>query len=146
MNPYKTPNEESTIEDGVNGESVADLTEHRSYNLVLKMVLWGDSREDVFHRLSVNKVPDDLAHLLYEHARQDRVRTIRSDCTSDILTGLGLIVLTSVFFCGFWFGLSFIPLLYGCFAALGIGLWKFTNGIADYLMAPNKKGSLVDYI
>jgi len=147
MNPYKTSNEKSDLEDVINNEFIADLTEYRFYNLVLKMVLWGESRQDIYNRLAVNNVPEELADRLYEHARADRIRTIRSDCSHDLLIGLGLIVASVATFCGCWFGLGFIPriLLYGCFAALGIGSWKFIDGLTGYLMASSKTGSVSDY-
>ncbi len=144
MTTNETSNEKSGLEDSDNEESTNDLTEHRSYNLVLKMVLWGESREDVYRRLTVNNVPEEIADRLYEHARADRIRTIRSDCFQDLLLGSGLIVASVATFCGCWFGLGFIPkiLLYGCFAALGIGSWKFIDGFISYLMAPSKTGSV----
>lgn len=137
---------ESRFENQLDDEFLSDLTEHRSYNLVLKMVLWGESREDVFQRLSVNNIPIELAERLYQHAWAERIRTIRSDCSHDLLIGLGLIFVSALVFCAFWFGLGFIPriLLFGCFAALGIGLWKFIHGLTGYLMASSKTGSVAD--
>ncbi|QTN32549.1 hypothetical protein HZ994_09470 [Akkermansiaceae bacterium] len=98
MSTNETSNEESSVEDSDNGEPTTDLTEHRSYNLVLKMVLWGESREDIYRRLTVNSVPKEIADQLYALAREDRIRTIRSDCFHDLMIGLGLIAAAVVTF------------------------------------------------
>ncbi len=146
MNPYISSNKTSSVEDVINGESTAELTEHRFYPHVLKMVLWGESLEEIYRQLVVNNIPEEVVDRLYEHARADRIRVIRSDCSHDFLIGVGLIVASVVTFCVCWFGLGFIPriLLFACFAVLGIGSWKFIHGFTGYLMAPIKTGSISD--
>jgi len=37
-------------------ETSFEPVDHPYYTLVLKMVLWGETREDVYHRLAVNGV------------------------------------------------------------------------------------------
>jgi hypothetical protein len=122
------------------------LDEHPHYDLVLRMVLWGDSRDDVFQRLAVNGVAEAVAGQLYEQARADRIRTIRIDYSRKLMVGVGFIVGALVIFSVCWFGLGFIPriLLYACFAAIGIGSWKAIDGLSGYLMAPSKTGSIAD--
>ena len=110
------------------------------------MVLWGEERDEVYRRLELNGVSGEVAHCLYEHARADRIRTIRSDYTRKFLIGVGLILAAATAFSICWYGLGFIPriLLYGCFAALGIGSWKSIDGLSGYLMAQSKTGSVTD--
>jgi hypothetical protein len=148
MNPYTSPNEPSDVEEGDVHDSHSDPDDHPHYNLVLRMVLWGETREEVCHRLAVNGVTGLVADRLYEHARADRIRTIRGDYSRKLLIGMGLILSAVVIFSVCWFGLGFIPriLLYACFAALGIGSWKAIDGLSGYLMAPSKTGSVADNI
>lgn len=146
MNPYTSPSNQSDLEDGIGHDSHLGPEEHPHYNLVLRMVLWGESRDEVLRRLAVNGVAEADACQLYEQARADRIRTIRSDYRRKLLVGLGLMAGTLMMFCVCWFGLGFIPkiLLYACFAAFGIGSWKAIDGLSGYLMAPSKTGSVAD--
>ncbi|MGC4016218.1 MAG: hypothetical protein QM755_17105 [Luteolibacter sp.] len=145
MDPYTAP--DAPLDDPAKAEAIPDagVEEHHLYAMVLKMVLWGEKKEDVYHRLDVNGVTGPAADLLYNHARADRIATIRDAYRKKVFIGIGLILAATVTFCAFWWGLGFIPrrrLLYGCFAALGIGLWKFIDGLAGYLMAGTKEGSV----
>jgi hypothetical protein len=134
---------------GIDGVTYGEYAENLEENL-LRLVtrLKQGSRDDVYRRLAVNGVTGEIADRLYQHARADRIRTIRGDYSRKLLTGLGLILAAVVIFCACWFGLGFIPriLLYMCFAALGIGAWKAIDGFSDYLMAPSKTGSVADDI
>jgi hypothetical protein len=146
MNPYTSPSEQSVVEDGIGHDAHLSPDEHPHYNLVLRMVLYGESRDEVFRRLAVNGVAEAVAGQLYDQARADRIRTIRSDYSLKLLVGVGLIAGALVIFCVCWFGLGFIPriLLYACFTALGIGSWKAIDGLSGYLMAPSKTGSVAE--
>ena len=146
MNPYAPPDRDSDVADGHNHESPLKPVDHPLYDLVLRMVLWGEERDEVYRRLEVNGVYGEVADRLYEQARADRIRTIRSDYTRKLLIGVVLILAAATAFSVCWYGLGFIPriLLYGSFAALGIGSWKFIDGLSGYLMAPNKTGSVSD--
>ena len=143
-----TPTEQPAPENREDHGSASDPLDHPYYDFVLKKVLWGEDREDIYHSLAVNGVSGEIADRLYKHARADRIRTIRSDYTRKLLVGLGLILAAGVIFSSCWFGLGFIPriLLYACFAALGIGAWKSIDGLSGYLMAPSKTGSVADEI
>jgi hypothetical protein len=146
MNPYTSPNEQSVVEDGNDHDSHLNPDDHPYYDLVLRMVLWGESRDDVFRRLAVNGVTGIVAGRLYDQARADRIQTLRRDYSRKFLVGVGIIVAAVVIFSGCWFGLGFIPriLLYACFAAIGLGAWKAIDGLSGYLMAPGKTGSVAD--
>jgi hypothetical protein len=136
----------SDAEDGADPELALDPGDHPHYAFVLKMVLWGEDRDEVFHRLAVNGVPDRVAERLYEHARADRLRTLRRDSARKLIGGLALVIGAVAIFSSCWFGLGFIPqiLLYGCFGAAGYGLWKAIDGLAGVLMASSKTGSIAE--
>jgi len=146
MNPYTSPNEQSDMEAKDNPESHLNPDGHPYYDLVLKLVLWGESRDDVYQRLAVNGITGGIADRLYAQARTDRIQTIRGDYSRKFLMGVGLILSAVGIFSVCWFGLGFIPriLLYACFAVLGIGSWKSIDGLCGYLMAPSKTGSVAD--
>lgn len=148
MNSHTPFNAQSDVENESDHQAPFEPAGHPYYGLVLRMVLWGETREDVYHRLAVNGVVGSAADRLYNHARTDRIRTIRSGCFREFLIGLGLITAATVVFSSCWFGLGFIPriLLYACFAALGIGAWKVIDGLSGYLIAPSKTGSVADDI
>ncbi|MEO5713600.1 MAG: hypothetical protein ABIT37_08925 [Luteolibacter sp.] len=145
MNPYTPPTQQADA-DGYDHETLLELSDHPLYAFVLRMVLWGEKREDVYRSLEVNGITGGMADRLYAHAMADRIRTIRSDCTRKLLIGVGLVVAAVVTFSLCWFGLGFIPrfLLCACFVALGIGSWKSIDGAAGYLMATARTGSVTE--
>ena len=118
--------------------------EHPFYDLIHRMVMWGESKEDVLKRLETNGVVGEEAVQLYQHAYQDRIRSIRTEQAKKAAIGGGAIAAAVAAFCVCWFGLGFIPrlLLYACFAAGGLGLWKLINGLAGCLMAHHKTGDV----
>jgi hypothetical protein len=141
MNPYTSSTDE-------NQHKKNDYPEdHPLYNFVWKMVIWDEERDEIYRRLEINEITGSCADQLYEHARQDRIRILRKECSRKLFLGIGLIVLVTFIFSVCWIGLGFIPrqLLFLCFAVLAIGLYKFINGLAGYMMAPSKNGSLADH-
>jgi len=134
------------MEDKIKEEEPEDITEHRLYDLVLKLVLWDESREEIFKRMKVNKVSDEKAEQLYEYAKNERVQAIRGNCSRNIVVGLRLIAVAVIVYCSFWFGMHGISklLFYLCAVACGFGLFKFIKGIGAYLTAPNARGSVAD--
>ena len=133
IDPYDPPSADPEM---------ADITEYRFYNLVWKMVLWDEDKERIYKRLEINKVPKDIADLLYEHAREDRIRSIRSDCLGKIWAGVFFIIATCVTYYFCWFKLGFFPmiLLFG----FALGFWLLVDGFNSYVTAPRKRGSLAD--
>ena len=136
MDTYQSP------DDDVQG----DLTEHPQYDIVLKMVLWGEKREDIYHRMKVNGLTGSGADALYSLAWKDRVQTIRAVYSQRLLKGAAVIVGGIATFVAYWHGMGSIPkvLIYGCSGATAIGLWKFVDGIIGYLMAETKEGSVAE--
>lgn len=116
------------------------------YEMILGMVLWGEPREEVFHRLHVNGITGERAARMYAMAWEERLNVIRRDYGKKAGTGLLLMTGAVVIFCGFWFGLRVIPrlILYVCFGMLGVGLWKTIDGFAGWIMAANKEGSVTE--
>lgn len=123
-----------------------DPTEEPLYEMILSKVLWGEPREDVFHRLGVNGITGERAERIYAAAWGERLRVIRRDYARKAGMGLLLIVGAAGIFCFFWFGVQGIPrlLLYVCAGMLGVGAWKAIDGIAGMLMAGSKGGSVAD--
>lgn len=123
-----------------------DPQSHPLYEAILKMVLWGESRELVFDRLRVNGVEVAEAEAIYLTAHRERVATFRREYHKRI--GLGLLLIAGglgVLGCS-WFGLYFIHgrLLWICSAMMVFGLWKLMNGVIGTLTAGTHPGSVAD--
>lgn len=142
MDPYASP--KHFDED----EALCDPTNHRHYELILKMVLWDEPKEKIDQKLRANKVPPAVAGQIYDHARSERVRFIRREYFKKLVQGLLLLGAATATFIGCWFGLNFIPkaLLYGCIIATATGLWKLVDGTIGFFMAEKKNGSVADEI
>lgn len=135
------------------------VKEEAQYDVVLKMVLWDESREAIFKRLEVNKVTGDRAKAIYRAARAERLRTIRVDGRKALGLGLlGILISVGLFF-GFrldelqvmrfeegFHSLPLLPWLLGFFAAIlfAFGIWKVVQGSIEILFASTKKGSIAD--
>ncbi len=119
---------------------------HPLYEAILKMVLWGEDRADIFDRLRVNGVEGAEAEVLYLTAHRERVATFRREYHKRIGLGLLLIAVGIGVLAGSWFGLDFIQgrLLWICAALIGFGLWKLMNGVIGSLMAGTRPGSVAD--
>lgn len=110
------------------------------------MVLWDEPKEKIDQKMRVNNISPPIAEQLYQHARADRIRTIRAVYRKRALLGLLLLIVTSG------------ALLYGTLMALGTkgnviivwyfpmiwGLWKFIDGTVGYLTAKKTTGSIAD--
>ena len=129
------------------------------YDVVLKMVLWDEDREAIFHRLKVNGVEGERAEAIYGKARSERIKILRGDGLKSLLLGIGGIALAGVIYFAFTLdelsaaefgdgvnGTAVLPWLLGFLAAVAgaFGVWKATQGITDILFASMKKGSIAD--
>ncbi|MEK7951961.1 hypothetical protein [Luteolibacter soli] len=123
-----------------------DPREEPLYEMILGKVLWGEPREEVFHRLNVNGLTGERAEAIYAAAWEERLVVIRRECARKAGTGLLLTVGAVVIFCVFWFGLGVIlnVVLYLCAAMFFMGAWKAIDGFAGMLMAGRKEGSVAD--
>lgn len=125
-----------------------DPTEEPLYQMILRMVLWGELRDDVFHRLGVNGITGERAERIYAAAWSERLITIRRDCARKAGFGLLMVIGAVGIFSFFWFGVRVIPrlVLFICAAMLGIGAWKAIDGLAGMIMAGNKEGPVGEYV
>lgn len=135
------------------------VEDEAQYDVVLKMVLWDESREAIFQRLKVNGVSDERAREIYRVARAERVKLLRSDGVKTLGLGLGSLLLGVVIY---WFfdldqlsaayfgdgvnGTAMLPWLLGFVCALlgAFGLWKTVQGVSEICFAPMKVGSIAD--
>ena len=135
------------------------IEEEPQYDVVLKMVLWGESRETIMHRLKVNGIEGDRAEAIFSAARRERIATIRNGARRDLWIGLAVIAgcLAMIFGLGLH-KLSFthfsegagtvllLPWLLSLLAAVlvAVGLWRTLKGAIEILLAPTKEGSVAD--
>ena len=135
------------------------IEDEPQYDVVLKMVLWDEGREAIFHRLKVNGVEGKRAEGIYKAARRERVAAIRSGGRRDLLIGVILIAICA----GATFGLGLDKLSFTHFSeglgevlllpwlitllvviCFAFGLWKCLRGVTEMLLAPSKTGSIAD--
>ncbi len=119
---------------------------HPLYDAILKMVLWGEGRAVVFDRLRVNGVEGAEAEAIYLTAHRERVATFRQEFRKRMGLGLMMMVGGALLFSVLWFGLQFIPrvVIGACAISVGLGLWRFTNGLVGFLTAETRQGSVAD--
>jgi hypothetical protein len=123
-----------------------DPTEEPLYEMILGKVLWGEPREEVFHRLSVNGITGERAERIYAAAWSERLTVTRRDYARKAGLGLLLLMGAGAIFCFFWFYVRAISrnVVIGLVAMLGVGAWKAIDGIAGMIMAGSKEGSVAD--
>ena len=122
------------------------INEDRMYESVLRMVVWGESKQDVFQRLTINGYEGEIAQRLYARACAERVASIRMTSLKKLGLGLALIVAGIAVLAGFWFGFGGITryLLLLTLGAVAFGLWRFIDGLCGIMLARQKKGSQAD--
>ena len=93
------------------------------YSDVLREVLWGTGRDEVFRMLQTNGITGAPAEEMFRRARHERLALLRGEGIRKIVNGAVLLVLGTVLFCAFWFGLGWIirPVIVisGLLSALG---------------------------
>ena len=138
-NPYGINEEES---DEIVVYDQYSLTEHPEYEEVLRIVLWGDPKEEIYEIMEIRNMSKILTEALYERAMKVRVRLVRDAAMKKAGVGLIYSVVSVGTFCLIFFGLGMIPkiLVAICFFFLMLGCWKITDGIFSYFTASMKKG------
>lgn len=109
-----------------------------------RMVIWGESRADVLHRLEVNGIPADEARQMYERALNERASLLKTGAIRKALGGLGLL-LTSVYFFNLLSQGAGTVSSQSVSAVLLIGflgIWLFFKGLLGCLSARSREGSL----
>lgn len=135
------------------------MEDEAQYEVVLKMVLWDEGREEIFHRLKVNGVEGERAEAIYATARAERVGNLRADGIRSLLIGLAALAicfgiyfffnlgeLSVSYFGGGVHGIAMLPWFLGFVCTLlgALGLWKVVAGLSEIVFAPTKRGSLAD--
>jgi len=122
-----------------------DPEDHPFYEMVLRMVLWGDTQEKVIEKLGYNRVEGHEAQALYHAARKERITTIRRDYWKKFRIGSGLVLASVGLFVSFLM-IGIIPrlVIYVAAGLLGIGSWTLIDGLAGVLMAGQRQGPLAD--
>jgi hypothetical protein len=120
--------------------------EDRVYQDVLRMVLWGEPKDDVMRKLGVNGFAGDAADRLYARAFGERLAEIFASCRRKILIGMLMIASGVGLFCICWFVLRFTSNWVIALSAMGLGFgtWKVIDGFAGILTAKTREGSVTD--
>jgi hypothetical protein len=123
----------------------AEQRQQRIYEIILRMVLWGEKSEDVFKKLEVNGFTGETAQKMYEKARRERVSAIRGDCWKCFGYGLLWVAVSVGIFLKFW-EWGGIPtfLLIALWVTTCIGAWKMIKGVIGVFTARLKTGSLAN--
>lgn len=125
---------------------MTDEFKDRIFQGARRMVIWGEPRADVIHRLEVNGIPPDEAQQMYERALAERVSLLRTEAFKQTMQGLGLMLAALFLFNRLAEGSGTISshgisaiLLTGFF-----GAWRFFKGLFGCLSARSREGSLAD--
>ena len=120
--------------------------EQRIYQIIHRMVIWDESRENVLAKLEVNGITGPQADAMYARAQAERIAGLRGNAVRQGLAGVFLMAAGIGVFWAFWEWLGAITrsLMTLCGASTVIGFWKVTEGVLGYLFAPTKRGSLAD--
>jgi hypothetical protein len=112
------------------------------YQGLLRMVLWGEPKEDILRKARVNGLSAEEAEGLYQKAIKERIRVIRAEYRGKALKGLMFIIasVTLFFIAAATTGRAFVIFALG----VAYGLWKAIDGISGILMAANREGSVGD--
>jgi hypothetical protein len=126
---------------------MTDEFKERIFQGARRMVIWGEPRADVLHRLEVNGIPAEEAQQMYERALTERVSILRTQAVKQVVQGLGLLIAAFFFFnrvadgtIGISRGGISAVLLTGC-----LGAWRFFKGLFGCLLARSREGSLTDH-
>jgi hypothetical protein len=116
------------------------------YEAILKMVIWDESREAIFTKLSVNGFEGAEAEAMYNQARRQRIASIRGDCAEKVIIGLLWLAGAAGLFSVFWYGMGAITrfVLLIVWVSAAVGAWKTIEGLVGIATASNKRGSLAD--
>ncbi|CAN5432551.1 hypothetical protein BH09VER1_BH09VER1_30750 [soil metagenome] len=109
------------------------------YQDILRAVIWGAEKDDVFHTLKVNDITGERAEELYQSARKERIDMLRSEGTRKAITGTLLLLAGTAMFCIFY-SMGVILIGVGAFVW---GAWRLISGAVEFVIAPTKKGSAV---
>lgn len=120
--------------------------EDRVYQDVVRMVLWGEPKDDVMRKLEVNGFTGDAADRLYARAFGERLAEIHATCRRKIRTGALLVAGGVGLFCicAFVFHFTSRLIIALSLMGLGFGTWKLIDGFVGILTAKTREGSVTD--
>ncbi len=119
-------------------------SEDRIYENVLREVIWGTERDEVFQLLQANGIAGQPAEQMFQRARNERVALLRNEGIHKAVKGLLLIAAGVALFCGFWYGLGWImrPVIVISGLLCAWGIWWAVGGTMEVILAPTKRGSV----
>ena len=120
--------------------------EARIYNNVLRSVLWDTDQEEAVQMLQASGITGEAAEQMFSRARRERITLIRNEGFQRAMKGISLMAGGILLFAVFWFGLGFImrPIIIISGLLVAAGFWWMTTGLMDALLAPTRKGSVID--
>jgi hypothetical protein len=120
--------------------------EDRVYQEILRMVLWGGTKDDVMRKLEVNGFTGEAADRLFARAFGERLAEIHATCRRKIRTGALLIAGGISLFCSCWFVLDFTSRMVIALSLMGLGFgtWKLIDGFVGILTAKTREGSVTE--
>lgn len=123
--------------------------EEKAYNGTLRRVLWGDSKETVIEKLTVNGFDSSESEAIYRRAFSERVSTIRSVFWRRIALGISLILLglgvgAITWFITGGFAVTNVRIIAIPTLPIAWGAWKLLNGLGGVIGAPSMTGPVSD--
>ena len=125
---------------------MSDSLRERLAEEVTRMVLVGETKENVMRKLEVNGITGSDADAVHDRAFRERLAVIhgfyRGKARVGLLSLAGAAAVMAICFFVFH-GIN--RALWMIFASLvGFGLWKLIDGFSGMLMAKNREGSVAD--
>lgn len=114
------------------------------YQSIRRMVLWDEPGHEIARVFAVNAVPEEISAAMLAHARAERIADLRGSALRSLFLGLGLMIAGLALF----FGIAIATgrVMRGVFVTSGLlvvgGCYYLGKGIADFFLAPHKKGSI----
>jgi hypothetical protein len=122
-------------------------TNERFYDMVLRQVLWGDSRDEIMHRLEVNGITGEEADKIFYRAMRERVATIRNGYWRRIIIGgiflvIGIAIFAGVGFLTEGFKVFNISTILVPSGIAAFGAWRFFGGLIGIVTASARTGPI----
>ena len=118
--------------------------ESRIYRGVLRAVMWGTERAEVFEMLRVNGITGEPAEEMFRRARSERIAVLRNEAIRATVKGAVFLAGGAALFSVFWFGFGwinrFVFVISGLLAVRGT--WLLVGGATEVLLAPSKRGAI----
>lgn len=122
-----------------------DLQE-RVYHNVERAVLWGEPREEVFRIMETNGITGPDAEAVFRRAWAERLSLLRGEGLRLMIKGLVILGIACSAFAVFWYGFGVMTRLVFVLCGLGAiwGIWLALDGLSNIVLAPIKRGSVLE--